>query len=130
VKLLFGIRHDGELVPLGGVKLDANGIALTFAEGALARFVEELRPFLLLARSDLRAWPELPGDLLEWKPEAVVWANPCGVRKDRRPLVWEGWPLEWGALLRPKVDPAQLAKYEPKQSGFLRRLRRERILSA
>jgi len=132
MRLLFGIRRNApnELVPVGKVKLDTNMIDLDFVDGALARFAEELRPILLLAAASLRAWPLVPPDLLEWKPEACVWANPRGVLKDRRPLVWEGWPLEWGALLRPSVPPEKLAGFASKQSGFLRRLRRERILGS
>jgi hypothetical protein len=127
--IIFGIQRTGELVPLGKAKLDTNGVDLHFADGALARFADELRPFLLLGDRSLREWPAVDPDLLEWVPETIVFANPRGVRKDRRPVIWRGAPTAWGALLWPEVPLDALAEYEPKQSGFLRRLRRERILA-
>jgi hypothetical protein len=124
VSLILGVGHCyPELVPLGLVRKNGNHVALTFAEGALARFETELRPFLFLGSASLRTWPaDITAEMLGAKIEAKIWANPLGKKKDRRPVVWCGWPTEWGALLRPAVEAEQLGGYELKQDGFLRTL--------
>ncbi len=124
MKTVYGVHQGGNvLVKLGACELAHNHLKLSFHDDALARFGTELRPFVFLG-DRLAGWPgDQLGAITDWRDHASIWANPLGKRKDHRPKVWCGYPVDDElAVLKSVLDPAKLGEYEPKQDGFLRRL--------
>ncbi len=94
MKVAYSVeRATGALVIVGRVRLEPL-FEVTFDATALGRLVAgELRPFVLAAGSDLRAWPLLPPEVVSEPPTAQLWANLKNKLADHRPLTWVGWPL-------------------------------------
>jgi hypothetical protein len=121
LSVIYGVEGaTNELRVIGSAKVSVNELKLTFGEGMLGQLAAGVfRPFVLVSK-DLHSWPALPPDLASRPLETKIWANPRGKRKDHRPLIWEGWPVEPSlVVLRPAVVPTELDRYEPKQSGFV-----------
>jgi hypothetical protein len=141
VRIAYAIeRATNALVIIGSVVYNEhNDLHVTFEPSQLERIgAGELRPFVLLGDKALRAWPLMPSDLVSHRPTTTLRAAPKQRAPDRRPQVWEGWPLlerdgalvvalqDYGEplptiaaiLLRPLVPVDQLGAYEAKQDGF------------
>lgn len=125
MKVAYAVRRaDNALQVVGAVSQNGNHIGLTFDETALSQIGSELRAYVLLGPSSLHSWPQIPPEEMQREPEAKLWANPKGKKKEHRPCTWQGWYLSLGiAVLRPTVDDP--GAYEPKQDGFLTALTEE-----
>lgn len=132
--IVYGVSKERDvLVVAGKASRDGNSIKITWAAPTVEFIARsELRAFAIVSDKPLQYFPDIPPDIAQRPVETSIWAAPKGKRPNRRPQVWEGWPIAGRKvlLLRPRVPVERLTDFELKQDGFIDRRRPDGALVA